>query len=499
MSRVARPYQAKCISEVIGLLSAGANPLLQAGTGSGKTFMAGEVIRWWLQHMPGDVWFTVHRGELMRQASASLKEQGIRHGFIAAGKPLTDQRVQVVMQPTAVARSTSLAAEKRRVGLVIPDECHHSTSDTWIAFLQGLKAQRLGLSATPWRLDGKPLGTHFNAVVKAPPVADLVADGYLADAWTFAPPVPREIRDSSKVTRRAGDLARNELAAVTNTDPFNALMLCYYERYAAGEPGIMPCVDIAHSQAVAARLQASGWRAVAVYGEMDKERPGARDDAFAGLADDRVQLLTYCELINEGVDVPRATVVVDGRETQSTGLYLQNRGRVLRPVYAPGFSLDTREERLLALAAGAKPRAIIVDLVGNVRVHGMHDEPREWSLSGGIKGMERAVRKTIRCRKCYLVETDTGQAACSFCGAAHPKKRESFTEPRKSYDHLTVQGATAAQVLALPLKDKLKLARTEDDLKKIGLICGYKPGWAYYQWQQRQAYRERFQPRRRWA
>ena len=42
------------------------------------------------------------------------------------------------------------------------------------------QAKRIGLTATPERLDGRGLGTHFNELVLGPTIKDLVAVGSLA-------------------------------------------------------------------------------------------------------------------------------------------------------------------------------------------------------------------------------------------------------------------------------------------------------------------------------
>lgn len=495
MTRTPRPYQAKNISEIIGHLSAGAHPLYQCPTGGGKTLSAGEVIRWWLGAMPGDVCFAVHRQELLRQASASLAEQGIEHGIIDPnhGEP-TSHRVHVAMQPTMQARATSLAHYKRRLGLIIPDEAHHSVSAGWLAFLQSLKAQRLGLSATPWRLDGKALGGHYNTVVRAPSTRQLTADGYLARARTYAPPMPKSAFDASGVTVRAGDLARDQLAVVTNTTEFFKRVVHYYQKYLAGEPAIVSCVNVEGSQMAAEALCRAGWKAQAVWGAMDQELGrGARKRAFDGLADGSVHVLTFCDLIDEGVDVPVVRGVIKGRKTQSTGKELQIVGRTLRPVYARGYD-DTREGRLAAQEAGDKPFALIIDLVKNVGFHGMHDAERKWSLEAGIRGLERAVPPTIRCRRCYLVEEDIGQRTCAACGHIHVR-RAAIISSTVNTDLLTVGGANAETIRMLSARDAARLAKTEDEMKKIALIKGYKPGWAYFQWKERQKYSRSAQQR----
>ena len=61
------------------------------------------------------------------------------------------------------------------------------------------------------------------------------------------------------------------------------------------------------------------------------------------------------------------------RPTRSPVLYIQYTGRGLRPVYAPGFDLDTKEGRLSAIAASGKPNVLFLDFGGIVRELGAID------------------------------------------------------------------------------------------------------------------------------
>lgn len=62
-----------------------------------------------------------------------------------------------------------------------------------------------------------------------------------------------------------------------------------------------------------------------------------------------------------------------------------NCGRLLRPLYAPGFDLDTQVGRLAAIAASKKPKALLIDHIGGFcnPALGPPDKPRVWSLEPG--------------------------------------------------------------------------------------------------------------------
>lgn len=73
-----------------------------------------------------------------------------------------------------------------------------------------------------------------------------------------------------------------------------------------------------------------------------------------------MDIITSCDIISEGTDIPRVECAIMLRPTKSLSLYLQQVGRVLRPF--PG-----------------KSDAVILDHAGNVMRHGMPQEDRDWA------------------------------------------------------------------------------------------------------------------------
>ncbi len=165
-------------------------------------------------------------------------------------------------------------------------------------------AVRLGLTATPWRLDGKPLATLFDAAVRGPSIAELTAGGWLVPARVIAPP---NTLDFSRVARRGGDYAVGELAALMDTEATTRIALRAYAKWLTvpelkiGKPCIVFCVNIEHCHHVAAAFRAGGWRAVPVDGTMSADE---RDAAIGGLATGATQVLTSCAIVSEGTDIP---------------------------------------------------------------------------------------------------------------------------------------------------------------------------------------------------
>jgi len=146
--------------------------LFQGVTGTGKTRMAVHGINTAISRtIPGtdkkqSVWFVVPRKELLWQTSQELKDWDIQHGIISAdSKESAAFNVHVVSRDTLI-RLVRKGKIRRWPNLIIFDEAH-------IALDQQLEIKAasppdiiiLGLTATPERLDGRPLLGMYDVAV----------------------------------------------------------------------------------------------------------------------------------------------------------------------------------------------------------------------------------------------------------------------------------------------------------------------------------------------
>ena len=468
-----RPYQERGVAEILACLQRRVDPLYALPTAGGKTTIftaVTEVVigQGW------EVWIIVHRRELLRQASERLLAMGISHGLVAPGEPLTNDPVQVASVDTLLARLDTLRHRLTKVRLAIIDEAHHVVASKWQRVLEAMiNALRLGVTATPFRYDGKGLGEHFRQAIEGPSVAELIRDGYLAKPAIFAPPANLDL---SKVKKRGGDYVAADLAKAVDTDELTLPAVRHYARICGGVPAVVFCAGVEHARHVAQQFQAGGWAAASIDGEMTTAE---RDRAIRSLATGRLSVLTSCDIISEGTDLPIVGAAILLRPTESTGLYLQQVGRVLRTY--PG-----------------KTEAIIIDQVGNVAKHGMPDERRLWSLDGGLKGLERAVTATRRCRYCHFV-CAKGPTHCPHCARAYPKPPVAAVPEVALATMPGIAGLSAERIATMKYKDILPLAQTEEDLHRVASINGYKRSWVQRVLQERAAVTARGYMQRRYA
>jgi hypothetical protein len=105
----------------------------------------------------------------------------------------------------------------------------------------------------------------------------------------------------------------------------------WYRKACDGAPAIAFCASIAHSENVAEGFCEAGYRWQALH---SKASYTDNQSAIQKLASGELHGVSSCDIISEGFDVPVVTAAILLRPTKSLGLHLQQIGRVLRP--APG-------------------------------------------------------------------------------------------------------------------------------------------------------------------
>lgn len=458
MRTTLRPYQQRGVQQLRQSFVRGARaPLYVAPTGSGKTVLFTHIAEG-ATARGNHVWILVHRQELLAQTSRALEALGIAHGVIAPGFTPAKELVQVCSVHALRRRIETGKLDNWKLDLLVVDEAHHATAGTWRVITNARpEARILGVTATPARTDGQGLGKRaggiFDDLVLGPTVKELIAGGYLCRPVVYAPPNQLDLQG---VHTRGGDYAANELVERVDKPTITGDAVTHYRRLCEGQPAIAFCVSVAHAQHVAEQFRAAGFRAASIDGSMgDLERKSLID----GLASGRMHVLTSCEIVSEGTDIPVVAAAILLRPTQSLVLFLQQVGRALRP--APG-----------------KDRAIILDHVGNVLRHGMPDEDREWSLEGRPKNA-RDVEPTLRvtqCPECFRAHPPA--PVCPECGHRYT------ADPKGGPEHVegTLEEVDAEQIERMRRDRRRAVARanTREELEEVARERGYKPAWVDY-------------------
>jgi DNA repair protein RadD len=444
-----RDYQQDGIDQIRHLMRCNVKRVCyQLPTGGGKTVQIAYIAKNAMS-MGRRVLILAHRTELILQASDELKDMGVTHGIIQAGiSPRTSRQIQVASVQTIVRRLD-------RVGdydLIIIDEAHHAPAGNYQKILKQYPgAKVLGFTATPRRLDGKGLDSCFDELVTGPTIHELIQMGNLKQPKIFAP----DIIDTSKLRSRFGDFEQKELEEITDKPTITGCAVSAYRKYGNNWPAIVRCVSIAHSEHVAEAFRTAGYRAQSINGKTPHPE---RKKLLSDLGQKNLDLLMFCDLIGEGVNIPVVSVCIDLAPSQSLTKVMQFWGRGLRP--APGY-----------------PHAVILDHAGNSFRHGHPASDREWSLTGESKKAKKNPELSVRqCPKCYAVHT-ANLRQCPECGLLYPiaqEERQEFLQREGELAEISEE-----QIKQLRRRE-LGRARTLEDLQRVEKERGYKPGWAHH-------------------
>ena len=389
-------------------------PLYVAPCGAGKTILFSYVTQG-ANRRGHKVLLLCHRTELIDQISAALTAWGVEHGYIAAGYPHIRGHSVYVASVFSLVRRLDLFTPD----LIVVDEAHHTSASTWEQILKANpKARLLGVTATPVRATGSGLGEFYDSLIIGPSYEELTNAGYLTPIEIYAPPVI----DSSGLHVRAGEYVQSEVVQRADKPTVTGDAIRHYIQHCAGKRAIVFDVSVDAARKRAAAFRDSGFKSEAIDGTLSRE---VRSMAIAGFRRGDIQVLTSCNLVTEGFDLPAIEVGIDLTPTKSLANFLQRAGRVLRPMEG-------------------KSVALYFDHARNVERFGFPTEAREWSLADVPEGADSAKSQPgVRiCKSCYAVSPAWAKT-CKACGEAFKVEGRKIKQKEGELKKLTVEEARA--------------------------------------------------------
>jgi DNA repair protein RadD len=366
-----RPYQTRGLQQLADSVAAGcASNLLVLPTGGGKTVIAVEGIIQPAVEQGRRVWFLAPRKQLVLQTGNHLAARGIDYGVQMADHPLYNPaaKVQVCSVQTLLKRLGRVAAPDT----ILIDEAHLATDENGLGTIIKAfpKAQIIGLTATPWRFDGKGLGRVFKTMHQVASIRELLEGGYLVPPRWFDGGKP----DLKGVKTTAGDYNLKQLDERANTTLLIGDIVEHWIRHGEQQPTVAFAVSIAHSQHMTEMFNSAGIPAA----HIDCDTPDSiRAQYIHELIHGKVKILTSCGVFTMGFDCPAVGCVILARPTKSLSLYIQMGGRGLRPkrgIAQPG------------------EYCVFLDHAGLFGEHGSLIAEQEWSLADNPK-QRRAEKK----------------------------------------------------------------------------------------------------------
>ena len=327
-----RPYQDRAIAALVAVTSG----IIWSPAGSGKTVIGAASLARWItkRRAAGDFrWYRI-------LWLANTTEQ------------CAQARAAIALFPEIEANADVLIACYAAqipcydFDIVILDECHHCGADTIAASLSGHEGIRWGLSATPEREDERR-GDVFRLIgpiVERVHREELLAAGFITPAKVFM----HRIGTHSELERQVADSADPEIAialrrwhnvsdeelkhriiwrhaqtiGLIENQKRNARVISIAKEHAEDSTLIIVS-QVEHGEKLKEHIPNSD----IVYSKLGKKK---RAKLLADFASGQLRTLIATSLADEGLDVPRANVLIQVAGGRSGRQAEQRTGRVLR-------------------------------------------------------------------------------------------------------------------------------------------------------------------------
>ena len=398
--------------------------MVQMPTGTGKTVLLAEQVKSEERRVKNPcVWIVVHRRELVEQIKETLNAT---HNVecemlnVNESKPLDSSffTLHSSLNPLDSSLFTLRSSLNPRVfsiqwlskhyqeleekpSLIIIDEAHHAVAKTYKEVMDAYpEARKLGLTATPCRLDRRGFTDLFDVLLQSWPTKKFIADGRLSlyDYMSIkADSIDQRVVLGLTKRGADGDFSLKEMSEKLDVQPSIGRLCDTILRYAPNKKGIVYAIDIKHAEHIAEYYREHGLNAVAISSKTPAEERKRIIEIFRNTNDHELSndlntqhstlntqhclrqplniqhstfnILINVDLFGEGFDCPDVEFIQLARPTLSLAKYLQQVGRGMRVFEGKKFCL-------------------ILDNVGLYRLFGLPSDERDWQsmFEGQIAG-----------------------------------------------------------------------------------------------------------------
>lgn len=326
-----RPYQQRAVEWA----KTGADGLIIAPAGSGKTLIASSIIKHYSTHFPNYRfgWLAPTR-ETCQQAIASLKAVGVDPSLVDVRCP---------------HESVDFSGKH----LVIIDEAKHAPATTWRRIIESTRGLRYGFDATPWCDDPerneilRKLFRDTQFEIRREELAGMLAHACVYMHSATDPMIQQRI--DNQIEELFNDRKRymrikhaelramcaweviTELGIVQNSER-NRIAIEMASAGCASNPTLVLVPRVSLGMYYAFNINGS----VLVHSKMPKSRRKLAMEAFR---DGKIHTMIATSLADEGLDLPNVVTLVmvsGGRSAQKT---IQRASRALRSVPGKEFAM----------------------------------------------------------------------------------------------------------------------------------------------------------------
>ena len=296
-------YQKEMLRQIEEAFRKHQSVMVQMPTGTGKTVLLAEEVKSEERRVKNAdgvkseerrvknpcVWIVVHRRELVEQIEKTLAKQ-LDSSLFVLHSSLTSLRSSLnPLDSSLFTLRSSLTTRvfsiqwlskhyhelEEKPSLIIIDEAHHAVAKTYKEVMDAYpEARKLGLTATPCRLNRRGFTDLFDVLLQSWSVKKFIADGWLSlydymsiredsDDW--------RVVSSLKKRGADGDFSLNEMSEKLNVLPSIERLCDTILRYAPDKKGITYAIDIAHAERIAQYYREHGLNAVAISSKTPPE------------------------------------------------------------------------------------------------------------------------------------------------------------------------------------------------------------------------------------
>ena len=422
--------------------------MVQMPTGTGKTVLLAEEVKSEerrAKEVKSEerrvknpcVWIVVHRRELVEQIKETLAKQ-LDSSLFVLHSSLTPLRSSLTTRVFSIQWLSKHYHElEEKPSLIIIDEAHHAVAKTYKEVMDAYpEARKLGLTATPCRLNRRGFTDLFDVLLQSWSVKKFIADGWLSlydymsiredsDDW--------RVVSSLKKRGADGDFSLNEMSEKLNVLPSIERLCDTILRYAPDKKGITYAIDIAHAERIAQYYREHGLNAVAISSKTPPEERKQLIEWFRNTnshespedsntnyhelptnlstnchefkiqnskiqnrlcrqfktQNSKLKILITVDLFGEGFDCPDVEFIQLARPTLSLSKYLQQVGRGMR-------------------VFDGKKYCLILDNVGLYRLFGLPSDDRDWQamFEGSMAGKGSLSREKVMYDVAYSIRDE---------------------------------------------------------------------------------------------
>jgi DNA repair protein RadD len=477
-----REYQEKATESIFSYFDEGntGNPLVALPTGTGKSIVIAEFIRRVFMAFPNQrIMKLTHVKELIDQNYKTLRRiwPMAPAGIYSSGLKKRETHFPITFAGIAsVIKCPELFGH---IDLVLIDEAHlvsPKEGTMYQTFINKLKevnplVKVIGFTATHYRL-GQGLLTETGGIFTDVcfDLTSMTAFNWLVAEGYICPLIPRATKNELNVDSvqiHAGEYVQKQLQeAVDKAELTHGALRETLELASDRKHWLVFAAGVDHALHVRDALIDMGIDATCVHSRMSDAE---RDESIAGFKSGKYKAMVNNGILTTGFDFPEIDLIVMLRPTHSSGLWVQMLGRGTRPVYAPGYNLETRDGRLAAQQAGPKKQCLVLDFAGNTRRLGPINDPVLPRKKGSGGGGQAPVKV---CEVCGIYN-HASVRFCTNCGS-------EFLRNVK----LAIQASTEALIAdGLPQVVEFKVDRivyqihkkiSRPDSIKVSYYCGLR-------------------------